>query len=97
MAVAIELSGGKDRAKAEKWFKEGILASKTASEANWVRYLQFLIEEDRASEAKALMDKAPPEFKNSRDMKLLKAVAHRYLNEDGEAEKILSDCIAPTR
>ncbi len=91
LAVALELLGGKDRAKAEKWFKEGILAKDTATEANWVQYLKYLVDEDRASEAKGLIEKAQPDYQKSRDMKLLKAVAHRYLNEDSEAERILSE------
>jgi len=91
LAVALELLGGKDRVKAEKWFKEGILAKDTATEANWVQYLKFLVDEDRASEAKGLIEKAPADYQKSRDMKLLKAVAHRYLNEDTDAERILSE------
>jgi tetratricopeptide (TPR) repeat protein len=91
LAVALEQLGRKDSAKAESWFKDGIRAKETSTEANWIQYLKFLIDEDRASEAKGLIEKAPPEFQKSRDMKLLKALSHRYLNEDAEAEKLFSE------
>lgn len=91
LAVALELLGGKDRVKAEKWFKAGIMEKESATEANLVQYLKFLVDEDRAPEAKSVIERAPPEYQKNRDIRLLKAVALRYLNEDAEAEKILSE------
>ncbi|MDZ4848937.1 MAG: tetratricopeptide repeat protein [Pirellulaceae bacterium] len=91
LAIALEMAGGKDRAKADKWFKDGIMAKDTGSEANWVQYIRYLIDDDKISDAKALIEKAPGDFSTHRDLRLLKAIIHRYLNEDSEAEKILSD------
>jgi tetratricopeptide (TPR) repeat protein len=91
LAVALELLGRKDPVKAETWFQDGIRAKETATEANWIQYLKFLVDEDRASEAKGLIEKAPSEYQKSRDMRLLKAISHRYLNEDADAEKLFSE------
>jgi len=93
LAVALELVG-KNKPKAERWFKDGILDKATATEANWVQYIRFLIDEDRVDAAKPLLEKAPAEYQKSRDVRLLKAVVHRYSNEDSDAEKILIDLLA---
>ena len=92
LAIALEKMNSKerkDRLDADQWFKDGIMAKDTANEANWVQYIRYLIDENKAQDAKNLIDKAPEAFKGSRDMKLLKSIAHRYLNQDSEAEKIL--------
>ncbi len=93
LAVALELVG-KNKLKAERWFKDGILDKGTATEANWVQYIRFLIDEDRIDAAKPLLEKAPADYQKSRDLRLLKAVIHRYSNEDTDAEKILVDLLA---
>ncbi len=60
------------------------------SEINWTQYLAYLLGQDKAEDAKKLSERAPEEFKKSRDMRLVKAQIHRFLGENAEAEKLLS-------
>jgi predicted Zn-dependent protease len=89
LAVARSLVG-KDKAKAEEWFKKGFAKEAGSTEANLLNYIQFLIDEDRIEEAKGYLEKAPEEYKKSREYRLLKALVHRYLGENADAEKLLS-------
>jgi len=91
LAIALELLSKGEAKKAEPWFLSGLADKASSSESNWSQFIQFLIDEDRAAEAKALMAKAPAEYLTNRDFKLLKAIIHRYLNELPEAEKLLSE------
>jgi tetratricopeptide (TPR) repeat protein len=91
LAIALALLGTGEREKAEVWFRSGLVDKASASETNWLQYLQFLIDDGRSDAAKTLVLKAPPEYQAQRDFKLVKAVLHRYLGELPEAEKLLSE------
>ncbi len=89
LAVARSLVG-KDKAKAEEWFKKGFAKDAGVAEGNFLSYAQFLVDEDRIEDAKKVLDNAPENFKSMREFRLLKAILHRYMGENAEAEKLLS-------
>jgi tetratricopeptide (TPR) repeat protein len=91
LAIALALLGRGEREKAEVWFRSGLSDKATATENNWLQYLQFLVDDGRADAAKVLVAKAPAEYQTTRDFKLVKAVIHRYLGELSDAEKLLSE------
>jgi thioredoxin-like negative regulator of GroEL len=91
LIVARVLAAGKDRTKADEWFRKGIQASDgSVSESNWLQYLQFLLDDNRVDDAQKLVERVPADYQKSREMRLIKAIIHRFAGKNAEAEKLLS-------
>lgn len=91
LAIAAALVSSGSRDKAEAWFKSGLSDKSTSTAANWIEYLQFLIDEGREADAKVYLEKAPAEYQSLREFKLMKAIIARYMADQETAEQILSE------
>jgi tetratricopeptide (TPR) repeat protein len=91
LEVASVLAVGKEREKADEWFRRGLVSKEyPPTEANWIAYLEYLLNTNRIQDARTLVDKAPEESKKSRPIRMIKGIIHRHLGENAEAEKIFS-------
>lgn len=90
LAIALELSQDPRNRSCEQWFLEGIQA-KDANKSNWTSYFQWLLLNDKVTEAESLVSTTPDAVKKSRDMRFLTGMLARYQNKHLEAEKIFSE------
>jgi tetratricopeptide (TPR) repeat protein len=90
LQIALALAAGKDGKETEKWFRDGIKLTETATIANWFEYLKWLLTQDRPEDVLFLIPKAPKDYQSDRLLRFLGGIANRYIGKVDEAEKTFS-------
>ena len=89
LALAMIYSSRREDAEAEKWFQASV-REKSAKLVCSVEYVKWLLMRDRAGDAVALMDKVPEADRETRDVKFVRGLSARFLNDLDAAETIFS-------
>jgi tetratricopeptide (TPR) repeat protein len=88
--ILARIVASKDRKAANDLFLNSLKIKDGVTEANWLAYLQFLIDDERIDDAKKVIDSAPDEYKKLRDFRLITAILLRFQGKNAEAEAIFS-------